>query len=146
MNLVQETHDLGAGGRVQVAGGLVGKDQRRLVDQRPGYGHALPLPARELGRLVLHPVGQTHRLQGLCRDLPAFRHRDSLVDQRQLDVVKDVGAGDQVEGLEHETDLLVADLGQLILLHRADVLALEEIAAGGRRVETADDVHERRLS
>ena len=49
-----------AGVRVEVAGRLVGQDQRGLVHQRPGNGHALLLPARHLRRLVVGAVGQAH--------------------------------------------------------------------------------------
>ena len=42
----EDPHDLLARGRVEVARGLVGQDERRLVYQGPGHGHALPLAAR----------------------------------------------------------------------------------------------------
>src|SRR6202451_2021837 len=41
----QEREQLGGGVGVEVAGGLVGKDEVRLVDQRPGTRHALLLAA-----------------------------------------------------------------------------------------------------
>src|ERR1700677_4348606 len=49
----QEGQHLGGGVRVEVAGGLVGEDEVGLVDQGPGAGTALLLPARHLGG----PVG-----------------------------------------------------------------------------------------
>jgi hypothetical protein len=48
---------------------------------------------------------------------------DAGVDQGQLDVVQRVGAGQQVEGLEDEADLAVADVGQFVVAHRRDILA-----------------------
>ena len=42
-----------AGMGVKVAGRLVGKQQRRPVDQRPRDGHPLLLPARQLRWLVM---------------------------------------------------------------------------------------------
>ena len=44
----EHLHDFFAGGRVQVAGRLVGQDHVRVVDQRPGDGHALLLAAGKL--------------------------------------------------------------------------------------------------
>jgi hypothetical protein len=41
----QQVQHLFGGARVQVAGGLVGQQQRWLVDQRARDGHALLLPA-----------------------------------------------------------------------------------------------------
>ena len=35
---------------IQRAGRFVGKDQRRIVDKRAGYGHPLLLPAGQLSR------------------------------------------------------------------------------------------------
>ncbi len=46
----------GRGVRVEVAGGLVGKDEVGLVDQRSGAGDALLLTAGHLVRAVAQPV------------------------------------------------------------------------------------------
>jgi hypothetical protein len=68
------------------------------------------------------------------------------VDERQLDVVERRGARQQVEGLEDEPDLLVADARQLVVVHRAHLLAVQEVGALRRRVEAADEVHQRGLA
>jgi hypothetical protein len=78
--------------------------------------------------------------------LDALRRRGAVVDQRQLDVVQRGGAGQQVEGLEDEADLLVADARQLVVVQFADQLAVEPVAALGGRVEAADQVHQRGLA
>src|SRR5689334_8313324 len=52
----------------------------------------------------------------------------------------------EVEGLKDEPDLLVAHASELIVAHRRDELAIEPVFASIRRVETADDIHERRLA
>src|SRR5262245_28662238 len=49
LHLVEEVQDLEAGLRVQVARGLVGQDERRLVHQGAGDRRTLPLSAGELG-------------------------------------------------------------------------------------------------
>ena len=41
---------------VQVAGGLIGHQDRRVDDNGPGYGHALLFAAGELVRVVVHAV------------------------------------------------------------------------------------------
>ena len=51
-----EVEDLGPGAAVEVAGGLVGEDDRRLAGQGAGDGDALLLAAAELARAVLEPV------------------------------------------------------------------------------------------
>jgi len=55
----QVFHSLGGLG-VEVAGRLVGKQDPGLVDERPGHGHPLALPARELRRVVVEPVAEAH--------------------------------------------------------------------------------------
>ena len=52
----------------------------------------------------------------------------------------------QVEALEDEADLGVADDGALVAAELRDVGAVEDVRAGGRAVEAADDVHQRRLA
>jgi hypothetical protein len=59
----QQVHDLAAAGGVEVAGGLVGEEQRGPGDQRPGDRHPLLLAAGELGRAVVLPAGEAHRGQ-----------------------------------------------------------------------------------
>ena len=48
---------------VEVAGRLVGEQQRGRGDQRPGHGDPLLLAAGELVRLVVDPVGEAHQLE-----------------------------------------------------------------------------------
>ena len=81
--------------------------------------------------------------QRLQRDLAAFLGGHAGVNQRQLDVVQRVGARQQVEGLEDEADFAVADFGELVVVHLADAGAVQFVAAGRRRVEAADQVHQR---
>ena len=54
-------HDLVGGLRVEVAGRLVGQQDRRVVDQRARDRHALLLAAGELARVVVLAVRQAER-------------------------------------------------------------------------------------
>src|SRR5262249_9905093 len=72
--------------------------------------------------------------------------RHARVDERELDVVQGSGARQQVEGLEDEADLLVANPRELVVVHRRDLLVVQEVAPLGRRIETADEVHQRGLA
>ena len=64
-----ELEDLGAGPAVEVAGRLVGEDDRRLAGQRPGDRDALLLAAAELARAVLQPVAQADGVDDLVDPL-----------------------------------------------------------------------------
>ena len=56
------------------------------------------------------------------------------------------GARQQVEGLEDESDFLVADAGELVVVEFADELAVEPVLAFGWGVEAADEIHQRRFA
>ena len=93
-----------------------------LVDQRAGDGHALLLAAGELVRDG-GPRGRarptvSERLQGPLALLVAPAD-GARVEHRQLDVLQRRGARQQVEPLEDEADLLVADVGQLVAVRAA---------------------------
>ena len=51
-------HDFDARAAVEVAGWLVGEEQRGLIDERTGDGHALLLAAGELVRMMAGPSAQ----------------------------------------------------------------------------------------
>src|SRR5678816_3211305 len=66
---LEDVHHVNAGACIEVAGRLVGKQQRRLVDQRTCNRHALLLPARELIRMMAHAIPEADGLQRLGRAL-----------------------------------------------------------------------------
>src|SRR5262245_54351513 len=72
VELAQHLHDLVAGVRVEIAGRLVGEDDVRVVDQRPGDRNALLLAAGELHRPVVEPVAQANQLGELDAALRGF--------------------------------------------------------------------------
>ena len=102
-------------------------------------------PESSFGRCDARSVSSTLSSAALARSDPILR-RHAGVDQRQLDVVERGRARQQVEGLEDEPDLLVPDAGQVVVVHRRDFLAVEQVAALRRRVEAADQVHQRGLA
>ena len=71
---LQERHHLDAGRRVQCAGGLVGEDQLRFVDQRAGDGDALLLAARQLRRVMVCAIRETDAFElRECAFVPLLR-------------------------------------------------------------------------
>jgi hypothetical protein len=95
---------------------------------------------------VVCAVGQSHLGQCPVRTLTTIRSPHARIHQWQLDVAPGGHGGEQVELLEHEADLAVPDSGQCALAEIAHVLPAEPIAARGRDVEAAEDVHQRRLA
>ena len=68
------------------------------------------------------------------------------IEQRQSDIFQRAGAGQKVKALEYEAEALAAKLGQFGLCQRRHVDAFQKIMAAGRRVETAENRHQRRFS
>src|SRR5436190_12039908 len=91
-------------------------------------------------------LGEPDGLQACPRPLAAIARGHAAVEQRQLDVLEGGGAGEQVEHLKHEADFRVAYGRELIAREPRDVLTVEPVHTIGRPVETAEQIHERRLA
>jgi hypothetical protein len=144
VHLDHEVEDVLAVARVEVAGRLVGQKDRGLVGEGAGDGHALLLAARELRRVMVRAVGEVDVFEELP---PAFaRPADARDLQRREDVFERRHRRDEMERLEDEAELAAAQGGQSVLAHRGDLLAVDEDAAGGRRVEPGDEAEQRGLA
>ena len=118
----------------------------RVAGERARDRHALLLAARELRRHVLHARGQADEFQRVGDALVAFRGLHAAVAQRHVDVVVDVEVGHQVEALEDEADLLVAQVRARVVGEAVTSDAVELVAAGVEGLEQARDVEERGLA
>src|SRR5262245_27695749 len=88
----------------------------------------------------------SHPLEGIGDALLPLGAREPAVGQRQLDVLVHGEIADQVERLEDEPDLPVADASAIGGGEIGDGLAVEQVAAVGRRVEQPEDREQRRLA
>src|SRR4026208_277272 len=55
-------------------------------------------------------------------------------------------AGQEVERLKHEPDLVVSDPGQSVVAELRDLLPVEPVLTGRRGIEAADQIHHRGLA
>ena len=78
VEVVEQGEHVGGRRRVEVAGGLVGEDQRGLGDQRPGDGDALLLAAGQLAGPVVGPVGEADLVERGERPLAALGPPDPV--------------------------------------------------------------------
>lgn len=69
--------------RIQVAGWLIREHDRRIVQQRPGDRHALPLAAGERVRPVGQPMLQMHQTQQFIHPVARLRQAAALNQRRQ---------------------------------------------------------------
>jgi hypothetical protein len=103
-------------------------------------------PPESWGRKVPGTFGEADQSQRLGGALRPLHLVDLRIERRQLHILERARARKEIEALEDETELAVADAGQLPLIEAGDVDSLEQVTPGSRTVETAEDVHERRLS
>ena len=90
----------------------------------------------------MDPVAKAHlleRREGAFASLLAI----APIDQRKLDILDRVQSREQVVRLEDETDVLVANAGELAVGELSNVLAGEDVRAAIGHVEASEDVHER---
>ena len=104
MQLDQEIEDRLAGRRVEVPGGFIGEQQRRIDDERTRNGNALLFATRQLRRERIAPVAETYLLEQLaCSLLQCF---SGLIRQQwRRDVVRRSQCGQKMESLKDEADL-----------------------------------------
>ena len=118
----------------------------RLAGHRAGDGDALLLTAGELAGQVLRAVRHADLLERRHHALLALGRLHAAIGERQLDVLVDGQVADQVEALEDEPDLAVADARPLGERQVGDRLAVEHVVAVGRRVEQAENRQQRGLA
>src|SRR3954466_4247564 len=85
------------------------------------------------------PMAHADALERFVNELFAFARAHPTVGQRQLDVFVNGEVADQVEALEDEPDLAVADAGAFRERKVRHLRAFEGIAPAGRRIEEAED-------
>ncbi len=146
VQILEEGHDRLAVARVEVARRLVGEQDAGLADQGAGDRHPLLLAPRELARKMARAVRHADLLQRLAHRLRPLRRLHAAVGERQLDVLVHREVADQVEALEDEADLAIADAGPLGEVEVLDRVIVEHVGALAGRIEQPEDRQQRRLA
>ena len=119
IHLLKDLHDLLALLAREIPRGLVGQDQAWIGGQGTSDGHALLLATGQLGRLVVHAVGQSYALERCQRALeaetPLRRIELSAAEERTLS-----GFG------------LLSRLPLLVLVNVAEAAVADPVAADVR--------------
>src|SRR6266568_1106227 len=140
VEVVENLENLDAGTGIEVAGGLVGQDDERLIDERSRDGDALLLAAGEFEGFVVQAMAQAHPLGNLRRQGAAFRLRAALVIERHLDVLDDGQLLDEIVGLENKTNARPANGGQGVVIQLGHIITAEQKTTAARTVQTAEEV------
>ena len=106
--LQHQVKDQSRGAAVEVAGGFIGQHTGRASDQGAGNRHPLALAAGQLGRAVLHALGQPHRAQGQGRRLQSLRPGLTADQQRHGDVFQRRQFGQQMVKLIDKAQVQIA--------------------------------------
>ena len=91
-------------------------------------------------------VRDIHAAQDFIHAAPALGSLDAHVDQRQLDILEDIQLVDQVERLEDEADVALAELRAVFLSETAHLVVQQHIAARCRVVQQAQNIEQRRFA
>src|ERR1035437_762418 len=95
---------------------------------------------------MVQPIAQTEPLQGRLSPLKPLLLGYALIHQRRGHVLQGAGPRQQVVALEHETDRARANKGQAVVIQFVNRLTVQDVPAGRRPVQTAQDVHHRGLA
>jgi hypothetical protein len=128
-------------GTVEIARRFVGDYDLRAVDECPGDCGALQLATAKLVRQEIFSALDADTVQHLAGKLQSAGRRHSFIDQRQGDIFEDVQTGQEIEGLEDETDGITADLSRLVWAKARNGLVVEHVLAVARAVQKTDHVH-----
>ena len=146
VELAEQVQDGRPGGRVQVAGGLVGHDQGGPAGQGPGDGGALLLAAGELVGPVAEPVAEADPLDGGAGQPAPVGHPAAPVEQAVGHVVEHAEPVEQEELLEHEPQPPGPQPRQLLVGHGRGVLPGDAHHAPGGPLQGAHDVQQGALA
>ena len=144
VQLQQQLADVAGDVAVEVAGRLIGQQQHRSVDEpRATATRWRSPPDSSAGRC-------SSRLDSPTRSskvAPTAQHRSGRRATRwREDVLKDGTLRQQVMVLEDETDVTVAEVGQIAFGQGKGVVALQADTAGGGRFEGAEEVEQGALA
>ena len=124
VHAIEHVEHLAAGDRVEVSRRFVREEKRRLHHCGTGEGDPLALATGELIGAVSGAIAQIDSLERFEGALAPLRRRDAGEHHRELDVLERGEAGDEMEELEHETDVTLAELGELGFVEPRDLAAV----------------------
>src|SRR5258706_12452470 len=95
---------------------------------------------------MVHTASESHAREGLCSPAMTLRGRNTRVQHGQHYLFQGGGTRKKIEILEDEAKLVVSDVSQSIAVEIRYQVSAQEIPAGGRPVQAADNVHHCRFS
>ena len=140
----QKLDDLSSGRFIEIAGRLVGDDDRGIGHERAGERNALLLAAGQLGRVMVEPAAQSDRRQLVLGARECVARAGEF--ERHRDVFQRCHGRDQVEGLEHDADIPAAKAREFILIELAQVLSGNDDRTAVGPLQSGHHHEQRRLA
>ena len=145
-HFLQKFHDLNTRLAVQRPGRLIGKQNIRIVDKRPGDRHPLHLSAGHLVRFLVELASEPYLFQRLDRALPPLTFPDARDRQRQFHICQNGLVWDQVVTLKDKSNRMVPvgiPVSVFVFFCRN---AVDDQVSAVIAIQSSDDIQKRRLS
>ena len=143
IKVIEDLHDFAGRHGVKIAGRFVGEKDVRIGNQRAGDGDSLQLSAGQLFRMVAEAFSKAELFGENFRLLQTDGLGDAAIDQWQRDVFDDVQVVEQIELLEDEADVFVAEVGEPFVRAVRHALAVDFHDAVRRNIKQSKQMHQR---
>ena len=140
--LAQQRRDLRGRDFIEIAGGLIGQQQRRFMDQGARQRHALLFTPGEHIHGRMQPIAQAHALAASRGCAPRLRRAHAVQRQHQAHVLLHIQRGQQIEELVDEADLAAPEQRALRLAQGAQVLSVKDHPSGVGPIDAADEIEQ----
>jgi hypothetical protein len=124
-NVCEELQYDGSGRGVEISGGFVGEDQWWIHYQCAGDRYTLHLTTRKLRRSMVGTISKTNHFEQPQRIWFGATDRLAIEEPGNCNIFPSRHRRQQVEELEYETNTVPAELGLLVIVESADVVAIE---------------------
>ena len=114
--------------------------------KRARDGDALLLTAGKLRGIMLHPMSHAHAFENFLHALFSLGRGHAAIGERQLDVFEDGEVANQIERLENEADLAIANASAVRERKIRHRVSIDPVIALGRRIEQAQNREQRGLA
>jgi len=145
-DLQQQRADFFCGPGVQIAGGLIGQQQGRLMNQSPTDCDSLTFAAGESSRSLVHAMRQTNTVNQFLGPRPDVTCRREAGQCRQQHVFQDTALWQQLMILKDEADMLIAKRGEPSGTQSPRVFAKNFDQPRGWLVQSSGKVQQRTLA
>lgn len=131
---------------IEVAGGLIGKQNGRTPVKGPGQRHPLLFTAGELRWQMVQAFAKPQLLKQRAGIAPALAIAGAAQQRRQLDVLQGVERRDQHKGLKYKTDVLRPQRRPRLFIHPVQRFAQHRYFPAAAIVQACEDRQQGRFT